>query len=314
MLKHYNYFNLAFATDWEYDLDFYTILKQQLTDVHLTAYYINPNNINAVLELVSNDTIQFHALLDRASDTSPQFIELQNKLAHKGTKTIDTIDSINWASDKATMHLEFIANQLNTPFTIILPPYDSKEKCFLSLSDLYQLGRSFIIKPANISGGGIGIVNGAESLYDILRARQEFKAYKYLLQKKIIPQYIDNHRFWFRGFYCCGKIFCAWWNDITHEYDILTNEQIQNYELNQLFSIVMQIKKICKLNFFSTEITQTENREFIVIDYVNPSCDLRLKSKCNDGVPDSILTEMADAITQWLLNLEKSKQKSVHNS
>ena len=51
------------------------------------------------------------------------------------------------------MHLEFITNGLYVPYTIIISPYNKKKELELSLSELARLGRPFIIKPANTTGG-----------------------------------------------------------------------------------------------------------------------------------------------------------------
>jgi hypothetical protein len=289
-------YHIAFAADWEYDADFFHIIEEAARQHDCSAYYINPVNVNDVFNLVQQDKISFDFYLDRASDTTPSFVGLQHLVIQKNTRVLDPIEKIEWALDKATMHLEFISHQLNTPFTIILPPYDSKEKCYLSLEDLYRLGHPFIIKPANITGGGFGIVDGAERLYDILMARQEFKSDKYLLQEKIIPLEMDSKRFWFRGFYCCGSIQCVWWNDITHIYDNITPEEIELYNLQELYDIVEKISQICNLHFFSTEITRNEKGQFIIIDYVNPSCDMRPKSRYGDGIPDNVVVSIANNI------------------
>ncbi len=72
---------------------------------------------------------------------------------------------------------------IETLYTIIISPYNHKREVELSLSELAQLGRPFIIKPANTTGGGIGVVTGAETLKDVLEARQHHKNDKYLLQE-----------------------------------------------------------------------------------------------------------------------------------
>ncbi|MBN1700052.1 MAG: hypothetical protein JW881_21255 [Spirochaetales bacterium] len=297
-----NHYHIAMASDWEYDLDFFHMIEAAAADRGLSAYYIHPKNLDDVYTLLQQDKVSFDFYIDRASDTTPSFIGLQHLAAGKHIRVLDPVHKIEWALDKATMHLEFISHHLITPFTIILPPYDSKEKCYLSLEDLYRLGHPFIIKPAVITGGGIGIVDGAERLYDILMARQEFKSDKYLLQEKIIPYEADGKRFWFRGFYCCGAIHCVWWNDTSHIYEELLPEEIETYQLHELFTIVEKIARICDLQFFSTEITKNKNNQFVIIDYVNPSCDMRPKSKHEDGVPDAVVKAVAGEIIAFTLS------------
>ena len=64
--------------------------------------------------------------------------------------------------------------------------------------------------------------------------------------------------------------------------------------------IVEKIAQVSKLFFFSTEIALTENGQFIVVDYVNESCDIRLQSKALDGVPDQIVKNSADYIIRYV--------------
>lgn len=168
--------------------------------------------------------------------------------------------------------------------------------------DLAKLGRPFIIKPANTTGGGIGVVDGAETLQDVLQARQKYKTDKYLLQEKVKPIEKDGYRFWFRCFYSCGLVTCCWWNDLTHEYQILTPDQIAAYELGLLFTQVRRIAQISRLQFFSTEIALNQSGRFVVIDYVNEICDMRLKSAHFDGVPDVVVEQIARYLVRHVAN------------
>jgi hypothetical protein len=56
------------------------------------------------------------------------------------------------------------------------------------------------------------------------------------------------------------------------------------------------------LDFFSTEIALDQAGRFIVIDYLNDICDMRLKSRHYDGVPDDIVHEIAGLIVKGVKN------------
>jgi hypothetical protein len=292
--------DLAITLDWEHDWDFVRFVEKEAQAHGLTTYVIWPENLEGVLKRLQKDEFEIQFLFDRASTSSDDFTRLQHALKEKGIDILEPLEKLRWASDKATMHLEFITSGLETPFTIILPPYDSQPFIQVPSSDFVRLGRPFIIKPANTTGGSIGVVENAETLEDILRARQEYKQDKYLLQEKVKPLEKDGRRFWFRGFYCCGLVQCAWWNDQTHRYEELAPDQIEGYSLALLFSIVEKISKICKLRFFSTEVALTERLNFIVIDYVNETCDLRLQSLHYDGVPDQLVQNIASSIVLYV--------------
>ena len=291
-------FDLAIATDWIFDRDFVYLLKQEASQRGLKTVVINDENLENVITSIREGSIKISVLFDRAADTSVQFVGLQEVLKSRGTHIIDPVHKMQWASDKATMHLEFINNGLFTPYTIIIAPYDASRDILLSSEDLACLGRPFIIKPANTTGGGIGVVDGAESLHDVLTARREYSADKYLLQEKVQPLVIEGKRFWFRGYYTLGLIQCAWWNDKTHIYSCLQPDHVKKYKLYPLFKIIKKIAHTCGLSFFSTEISLTESQKYVVVDYVNESCDMRFQSNHATGVPDSLIFNIVRRIAR----------------
>jgi hypothetical protein len=292
-------FDLALAIDCEYDWDFIRLIEKEAHQMSLTCYIIWPDNIEETFENLKSENLKFLFLYDRASDTSQKFRLVYDLVLDRGGKILDRWENIQWASDKATMHLEFLKKNIPTPYTIIIPSFGSEEEFCLTTGELASLGRPFIIKPANTTGGGIGVVDGAETLQDIRQVRQEYSEDKYLLQEKIQPMEKEGKRFWFRCFYSCGLVQCAWWGDLTHRYEKLNDEEIQRYNLYPLFFLVEKIANTCKLNFFSTEIVQTFDNLFLVIDYVNEICDMRLQSRYYDGVLDEIVENVAAEIVKY---------------
>lgn len=301
------HFDLAIAYTWEYDKDFVEAFKSEFIKKNLSTLLISYDNLKEVEEKVRNNDLYFDFYLDRASDVEEEFEPLAKWVTENNVRVFNRYDYVNFAIDKATMHLEFITNGINTPYTIIISPYSEIENIELSLDQLAKLGRPFIIKPANTTGGGIGVVKGAETLADVLKARKNFQTDKYLLQEKIIPIKVDGKRFWFRGFYVLGKVFLCWWNDITHIYDELTDYEIEKYNLYEMKNIVEKIASITKLDFFSTEIALTAENKFVVIDYVNDQCDMRLKSKHIDGVPDALIFKIIDSFSEYILKAKQEK-------
>jgi len=73
-------------------------------------------------------------------------------------------------------------------------------------------------------------------------------------------------------------------------------------------TITKQIAMLTGLDFFSTEIVIPENKKFIVIDYVNDQCDMRIKSKHFDGVPDTIVQNIIDSMLKTMLRYNKLHQ------
>jgi hypothetical protein len=77
--------------------------------------------------------------------------------------------------------------------------------------------------------------------------------------------------------------------------------------LGRLKDLMGKIYSICKLDFFSSEIAITYRdgeRKFVPVDYVNEMCDMRLKSKAFDGVPDEVVFKVADRIAEFVASLK----------
>lgn len=293
-------FDLALAYTWEYDEDFIQLIEDTLQASGISTFRIREYNRDEVTQGLLEKEFKFNFFLDRASDADENFESLAKILSRRRTVILNDYPNVDFATDKATMHLEFISKGINTPYTIIISPFSKNKEIEFKLSELTSLGRPFIIKPANTTGGGIGVVTGAESLGDVLLERQRLVNDKYLLQRKIIPLEKDGRRFWFRCFWAFGKIFNCWWNDITHYYEPVIDSDIKKYNLRELYKIVSKINNICGLDFFSTEIALTPEDKFIVVDYVNDQCDMRFQSKHLDGVPDEVIYKIVFSLRDFI--------------
>jgi len=293
-------FDCAIFYEWEYDEDFVSILARKLESENLSVRVYLPDDFKKVMEKLHRGTLSFKTVIDRASDIDDNCELIVNRLNRQKTLIVNDPSNVRHSSDKASMHLEFITAGIYVPYTIIISPYSAQQEVALNIDQLACLGRPFIIKPANTTGGGIGVVTGAESLREVIDTRQHNKDEKYLLQKKIEPTNLDGRRAWFRPFYVFGKIFICWWDDLSHIYFETLTHEIKKYNLKGIEKIVMKIHEVSDLEFFSTEIAITPNREFIVIDYVNEMCDMRLKSKHFDGVPDNIVEAIASKIVNGI--------------
>lgn len=308
MESQHQEYDIGLVWNWAYDQEFLQLIVPAVRAKGLSAFLIDHANLAETMEQLKDDRIQFRFLLDRASDEDERFLPLAQLITRRQSgstrrpplRIINPYDLLRRASDKATMHLEFLTHGLHVPFTIIISPYNHKREVELSLTELSQLGRPFIIKPANTTGGGVGVVLGAESLKDIIDTRQHHKNDKYLLQEKVLPAYLAEHRAWFRVFYAFGRIIPCWWDDQTHIYQELTSEDEEGFGLRPLRSITATIREISGLEFFSTEIALTPGQFFIVVDYVNEMCDMRLKSCYADGVPDPIVQRIALSLAEFL--------------
>ncbi|MBS4035468.1 MAG: hypothetical protein KGZ85_13435 [Ignavibacterium sp.] len=300
-------FDLAISYVWEYDKEFADLTEKILQSYSLSTFIITDHNIYEVTELVKRRKLWFTSYLDRASDVDDDFTDLAKILTRRKCRIFNPYKNVEHAIDKATMHLEFITAGINVPYSIIIPPHKEHEELSLKVDDLAILGRPFIIKPCNTTGGGIGVVTGAESLKEVLIERRTNTYDKYLIQQKINPVELDGKRAWFRCFWAFGKPISVWWDDKTHIYEYLYSDQLDKYGLRKLNQITRTIARITELDFFSTEIVLTPDKKFVVIDYVNDQCDMRFQSAHKDGVPDIIVEQIIQRIRLTVQRIKKQK-------
>jgi hypothetical protein len=300
-------YDLAFAWNWEYDREFMDCVFDAAYRNNLTVLEIHNENVEEIFGLLKTRKLFFRHILDRASDEDELFQPLARYVLkqfrsgeNKTPRPMNPYDLQTNAADKATMHLEFLANNIEVPYTIIVSPYNHKNEIELSLSELAKLGRPFIIKPANTTGGGIGVVVGAETLKEVLEARQFHKNDKYLLQETIMPTILAGRRAWFRVFYAFGDIIPAWWDDVTHVYSPIDEKEELQLNLGKLRTISESIWNVCRLDFFSTELVFTHDGRCVSVDYVNEMCDMRLQSRFSDGVPDTIVRRIVDRMMEHM--------------
>jgi hypothetical protein len=291
-----DHIDLAVAWDWEFDREFLDLLAGVCSTRSLAFRSVGREDASDVAASVRSGRTRIGTFLDRAAPDEEPFLTLAGTVAGSGAQLLNHPHLVHHASDKATMHLEFLSRGIDVPYTIIISPYEQQREIALSLSTLARLGRPFIIKPANTTGGGTGVILGAETLRDVIDSRQHHRRDKYLLQEKIVPAAMDGRRAWFRVFSVAGTILPCWWDDLTHCYAPVTAKDAEEFALARLREITAEIASLCRLDFFSTEIAVTDGGRFVTIDYVNEICDMRLQSLHPDGVPDEVVLAIAGCL------------------
>jgi hypothetical protein len=290
-------YNLCLAWNWEHDADFVKLLDLACQSRALSLLQITPENLLDILQSIASEEIAFQIFFDRASDADARFIPVVQWASNHAVHRINSHELARRAWDKVAMH-QAISVRMDTPSAIILPSYS--EQPLLSEIDLTPLGESFTIKPA-YGGGGDGVITEANSLSQVLIARQEFPSQRYLLQAQIIPARFGPRVAWFRVIYCAGKVYPCWWDNCTHIYTPVTSDEENGYNLGPLRSLTFSIAHMCGLDLFSTEITLTPDGRFVIVDYVNDPIDLRLQSKTFDGVPDDIVQDITKRLAEFVL-------------
>jgi hypothetical protein len=304
-------YDLGIAWEWPYDVDFIRLLEPACHENGLSLFQITPNNLDNILQSIANSEISFRALFDRASDTDKKFIPLVDWARSQPIYLINPYPFAQHAWDKVACHIDLTNAGLSTPKTFFLPSF--KDEPCPTREDLGSLGSCFTIKPAH-GGGGKGVVKQATTWDEVLVARQQYPDDQYLIQEFIEPAILDSRQAWFRVIYCCREVYLCWWDTTTHAYTPLLPTDEERLHLQPLREIAYQIARISNLDLFSSEIAETPQGEFIVVDYINDPVDLRLQSITNEGVPDDIVRTIAAKITLFVKTRKVlSELKDNHN-
>ncbi|MBU2493710.1 MAG: hypothetical protein KJ571_13870 [Bacteroidetes bacterium] len=282
-------FDLAISYKWIYDVDFVEQIESIFSKHGISTFIIHKKNVFEITNLVKNKDISFKAYLDRGSDEDEDFEELAQLLKNSRTYIINHYDNIKNAVDKSIMHIRLKGTGILTPETIIVEPFDKRKKSGLTNNDIQKLGIPFIIKPAYYSGGGDGVITNAGLIEEVEKERLKNCDDSYLVQKKIYPKIIEGHRAWIRTLWAFGKAVHLVWNDNTHVYAENSQKILKHLDIKKLDSIMHNLAEITGLDYFSSEIAVDKENNYYLIDYINDQCDMRLKSKHFDGVPDEVV-------------------------
>ncbi|PKL82159.1 MAG: hypothetical protein CVV24_11530 [Ignavibacteriae bacterium HGW-Ignavibacteriae-3] len=296
-------FDLAISYKWKYDREFVSLIEHIFQKEGLRTFIINEFNSAEVIELLKKKKLFFKAYLDRASDEDPDFLPLIKILTRKKSYIINPHSKIVKSVDKYLMHKRLLRKSFVLPKTFLLPSFDHDETLRLKESDLNSIGKPFIIKPALFSGGGQGVIKNAESIEEIMKERRINHYEKYIVQEKIYPRNLQRRRAWFRVLWAFGNVIPTWWDDNTHVYHRVTKTEVTRHNLLPLFRITKRLARMTQLDYFSTEIALTKDHKFVLIDYINDQCDMRLKSNHTDGVPDSVVKAFISAMKKKVLAL-----------
>jgi hypothetical protein len=299
------HYDLCLPWYWEYDIDFIQMIERGCHEMGMTVWQITPDNLLESINSLYKGENSFGAILDR-SQYDQRFEPIHRWSRKYHVLRINPAEVSKWSEDKATMHLELITAGIHTPHTILLPPFIDQP--VIPELDLRPLGSHFVIKPSN-EGGSSGVILGAFSMDQILRARMEFPEQKYLIQETVTPRTIHGQPAWFRVFYAVGKTFPCWWHPLSHVFVPVSLHDENRYDLTPLRVITQKIASLCKLDWFSTEIALTlEN--FVVVDYVNDGIDTRIQSKAVDGVPDEVMQGIAYELVKKVSLVKASENSS----
>lgn len=214
---------------------------------------------------------------------------------HKSTRVIDPPDLAQAAFDKALMHQKLAEAGFDVPFTVIVPEKESST-FQLAREDRQKLGTPFVVKPSH-GYGRRGVVLDATDERDLARSISAWPNPAYLVQQKIVPRHVGEHPAYWRVFYVYGQVWVCWWNCFTDCYREPIETEKEAHRLQRLEEIARKIAALTGMQFFSSEIAETDEGKLVLIDYVNDQCHmLSQSSNPRMGVPDGVVAEIAEKL------------------
>jgi len=301
-----------FALCWSGNIkeDFVRFLQAECKKRNMSFLWINVDNYRNVIKKLESHELFISVLLD----TEATYNKLKDPWARicygvkdAGGTVINDPDLAKSAIDKSISHFKLSNAGISTPYTVIVRNWEPKS-FKLTPQERRNLGLPFVIKPA-LGFGQQGVLKNAKgTVREIALARKFDQGDNFLLQEKVIPQYLNNKRAWFRIIHVFGSIIPCWWDDLENYYKEVSDQEIQEYELQPIVEITRQIADITKMDWFSTEIALDQKDHcFKVIDYVNDQCDMSTKSETPSGVPDKLVEFNAWKIVQSAKDLVLQK-------
>jgi hypothetical protein len=286
--------DLCLSWYWEFDSDFVRMVETACKSRDISLWQVKPESLLQTIRKLQAQEIKPAVLFDRANDDL-RFDPIRKWARDNGIYYINPPQVAFKAEQKDQFHATLIENGINVPWTIILPSF--LDKNLLDPVDLSPLGVPFVAKPS-YAGGGTGVSLNLTTWDQVLQARIEVPDQRYLLQSNVRTGKISGRETWFRVYYCGGKIFPCWWATDTHIAAPVTAYEEARLGLGKLREITSVIARLSGLDLFSTEIALTSEGEFIAVDYINDSIDLRAQSKAVDGVPDIVLRFIANSLVE----------------
>lgn len=268
--------------------------------LRLNFFLVEPLWVESFSQAFAAGSVWARVLLNMHSEhhrPEDPFTRLIRMAALKGTRVIDPPDVALAAFDKAAFHAKAQSAGLKVPYTLMVPQ-SLAETFRMTDEERAALGTPFVIKPA-MGYGRRGVILDATSEEDLKRSSAQWPGGDSLLQRRLTPRKIGEWPAYFRVYHAFGSIWCNWWNCYSDQSRPVTPGEREQHQLAPLEDIARSLAACSGMTFFSTEILQTEEGEFVVIDYVNDQCHmLSQSSDPRIGVPDIVVEAIAERLVE----------------
>ena len=281
--------------------DFFIHCVQRFcAEARLNFFLIEPLWVETFYALLQQGRLWPRALLNMHSEhhlPDDIYHRLVRLAAERNTQVIDPPDRALAAFDKARLHPRLVQAGIPVPWTLVVPR-EPPAGWELTPEQQAALGQPFVIKPA-LGYGRKGLVLDAAGPADLQRSVASWSDGHYLLQKRVQPRLRQGEPVYFRIYHVFGDIRVSWWNCYNDRYRLPTEAEAAELGLGTAEDLVRRIAALTGMNFFSSEVAQTEQGDWVVIDYVNDQCHLLSQSAdASLGVPDALVESIARRLVE----------------
>ena len=273
-------------------------LRQYCGQMGLTFFLVDDVWVHEFAQKLKEREIKVRVLFDLTANQVREddaYLQLAREVIQQDGSVIDDPDVTAATAHKGIFHQVLLDNHVPVPETIIVKR--SELENFTITRDIRtKVGVPFVVKPA-WGDSGVGVIINSYYEDDLLKSAEEApNSDAFLIQKQVDPIKLGSHSGWFRMFYICGEVIPCWWNPSSHEYHLVTPQQVKRYKLTPLARIMRSIARISKMKKFTSEICQHTDGKFYVVDYINADPDMNPRSFYDNGVPDELVRYIG-----WLL-------------
>jgi hypothetical protein len=273
-------------------------LRQYCGQMGLTFFLVDDVWVHEFAQKLKEKEIGVRVLFDLSANQLNEddaYVQLAREVIKQRGTVIDDPDITIATAHKGIFHNVLLENKIPVPETIIVNRSEL-ENFTITREIRAKIGVPFVIKPAwGDSGVGVNIDGHYEE--DLLKSAEEApNSDAFLIQTFVEPIKLGNHVGWFRMFYICGEVIPCWWDPRSHEYHLVSPQQVKRYKLAPLARVMRGIARVSRMRKFTSEICLHTDGKFYAVDYINADPDMNPRSFYDNGVPDELVRYIV-----WLL-------------
>ncbi len=291
--------DVAVAWNWEHDEAFIADLERACRDRGLTFRSVTPSTVEADLAAATAGEARWGVLLDRAWESDPRFLRLNDVVATTPTRILNAPELSARMGNKAAAHALFSTKGIPAPRLVDFMPREWSDFELARATAGWR--RPLWLKPA-CAGGGDGVMP-LEEIPARFPQAPEWLEERFVLQENAAPMTIEGRPAWFRVFHVMGTFHAFWWHPKTHAFATVTAQETAEYGLEGLTRIAESVARVAGLEVFSCEISMTAPGVPLLVDPVNDPVDFRRQSRAVDAIPDTALAAMVESLAAGIAGI-----------